>query len=402
MPPFQQHSRINVQDLKAQMVTRVGPERANQYFNHFKGFISLRFSKTELDKLVVLTIGKENIGLHNEIIKAILTNAMESETPPPRPPLVQDTSKPVKGVRRKPLLQFAIVNDASKISPAAGDAPVWSNGVICGESPKTERDKTMKKDKERLSSTHIDGANCVIDTHRPSDHIQGAAEQSKASLSDGSMHLRKRPRIIIPSSPDLGISKTVGDALSLWWGVADSRRGEVHRQWESELVRTSLGTPYNNMGSATKQPQFRLAGLSYLQLKDAEQDFDHSSNLPSADLVQGQMERIAELEGLEGVGERCVEILNQGIDAFLKGLIGSCIDFVKSRSLPPHRGSQSERQGSSHACSGGGAQKESMQEDLSRATISFLDFKAAMDANPPQLGHNWPFLLERLHLYSLD
>ncbi|KAI5055274.1 hypothetical protein GOP47_0030419 [Adiantum capillus-veneris] len=401
MPPFQQHSRINVQDLKAQMVKRVGPERANQYFNHFKGYISLRFTKKELDKLVVLTIGKENIGLHNEIIKAILTNAIKSDTPPP-PSLVQDMSKPVKGVRRKPLLQFAISNDASRKSPvAAGATPVWSNGTICGESPKKERglsvDQTISKDKGKLLSAHIDGVNCVVDVHRPSERIQDAAEQAEANFNDGLVHLHKRPRIIIPSSPDMSLSKSGGDPLPSS-GAADSRYGEAC-QWENGLVKTPLGTPFSSTCSAPKFPLFRLAGASYLQLKDAEQDVGYSCDLPSAELVQRHMEHIAESEGLGGVSEKCVEILNQGIDVFLKGLIRSCIDLVKSRCLH-QQGSQWERQGNHCAAepySHGGAQK-----DLSQPTISFVDFKSAMESHPQQLGPIWPLQLERLQLYSLD
>ncbi|MCO5605779.1 hypothetical protein L7F22_059963 [Adiantum nelumboides] len=403
MPPFQQLSRISVQDLKLQMVKRVGPERAKQYFNHFKGYISLRFTKTELDKLVLLTIGKENIGLHNQIIKAILTNAIKSETPP-SPSLVQDTSKPVKGVRRKPLLQFAISNDTSRVT---GTTPPWSNGIICGESPKKTTgpylDQTVSKDKGKLLSAQNDGTNRVVDMHRPSEHVLDAAEQSEANLGNRPTHLHKRPRIIIPSSPDMGLSKSGGDPLSST-GRADSRSVEGCQR-EIGLVRTPLGAPFSSMNSVPKLPLFRLAGSSYLQLKDAEQDVCYSSDLPSAEVVQRHMEHIAELEGLECVGEKCVELLNQGINTFLEGLIRSCIDPVKSRCLP-QQGSQWERLVSCCASnwpSGAEPYNHSgVQKGLFQSRISFLDFKSAMESNPQQLGHLWPLQLERLQLYSLD
>lgn len=415
MPPFQQYSRINVQDLKAQMVKRVGPERASQYFDHFKGYISLRFNKTELDKLVVLTIGKENIGLHNQIIKAVLNNAIKSETPP-QSSLVLDTSKPVKGVRRKPLLQFATSNDAS----IAGKSPtsVWENGNMCAESPRKERsgafDQTISIDR------HTGGKNSLVDLHRPFEHIEGAAEQSEADPSDGTVRLSKRPRIIVPpSSPDgnMGFSRVEQLSSSR---TADSKHEEAHhQQWESGFVRAPFGTPFygNNVGFTTKMPFIRLAG-SFPQLppvKGAEEEFVYSNDLPSTELLQRHMEYIAALEGLEGVNQDCVEIVNQGIDSFLKQLIGACIDLVKSRS-GMQQGSQADRQVDSSSANlssvkrvkqFSGAEpysrKELMQEaSLFQPTVSFLDFKLAMDLNPQQLGHDWPSQLEKIHLYSFD
>eukprot|EP00250_Pteridium_aquilinum_P011505 c20111_g1_i1 orf=1065-2348(+) len=427
MPPIQQHSRINVQALKAQMVKRIGPERAKQYFNHFKGYISLRFNKTELDKLVVLTIGKENIGLHNEIIKAVLSNAIKSETRP----FVQDMSKPGKGVHKK-LLQCVTSNDAARgpESPAAGTTPLLSNGDICAESTREERlgalDQTTLKDEGNLLGKHIDGKSCLVDLHRPFKHIEGAAEQSYADPSDGSVRLGKRPRIIVPPSPDLDISKTSFEQLSSS-GAANLRHDDAYRQqWESGFIRSALGTPFysNNVGSMAKLlPFFRLAG-SFPQLppvKGADEEFVYSNDLPSKELLQRQMEHIAELEGLEGVNEDCAEILNQGIDTFLKRLIGACIDLVKSRSLPQQQGSQQAdrqvrsclanlssakkvNQLSGSEPSSSGTQKELMQkeEDLFQPTVSFVDFKVAMDLNPQQLGQDWPLQLEKIHLYSFD
>ena len=98
MPAPKQQSRINIQDLKAQMVRRIGPKRADQYFTHFKCYINVRFKKRELDKLVKITIGRENISLHNQIVKAVLNNATRSEAAPAI--FLQDISKAIKVVAR--------------------------------------------------------------------------------------------------------------------------------------------------------------------------------------------------------------------------------------------------------------------------------------------------------------
>ncbi|KAH7297689.1 hypothetical protein KP509_25G007200 [Ceratopteris richardii] len=406
MPPFQNHTRISVQDLKAQMVKRIGPERASQYFGHFKGYISLRFSKTELDKLVVMTIGKENIGLHNKIIKAILTNAINCDAPP-QTLAVQDTSKPTKCVPRKSLSSS---NNAPKKLSIAGSLTCFSNGAVCKEPLRGEEILHLNQSSEKeKASKHAEGTNHGVDTARPLEHTCDAAQQYMVNSIDVCSRFFKRPRIIIPSSPDTSLNRFSSDEISL--SVVDSRHTDVRYEWENDLIKTPRGISIKSreLSSPTKLSAIHLSDSSSLRSRDGKQESNLLNNLPSTELVHCHMEHIAAIEGLEGVNQKCAEILNAGIEAFLKRLISSCIDLVESRSLVQH-GTRSERQAGNCDESGSNqiephdyaTQKEAIQDDSSCPNISFLDFTAAMESNPRQLGYNWPLQLERLQLYLLN
>ncbi|KAL4577496.1 hypothetical protein LXL04_013605 [Taraxacum kok-saghyz] len=82
MPAARHCSRIDTFDLKLQIERRLGSQKANKYFNLLTRFINLKLSKSEFDKLCTRLIGRENLHLHNELIKAIIKNATLSNTPP--------------------------------------------------------------------------------------------------------------------------------------------------------------------------------------------------------------------------------------------------------------------------------------------------------------------------------
>ncbi|XP_051114058.1 uncharacterized protein LOC127239780 [Andrographis paniculata] len=77
------HSRINLADLKAQMVKKLGPEGSKQYFYCLTKFLSLKLTKVEFNKLCLRIIGRDNLPLHNQLIRSILRNACTAESPPP-------------------------------------------------------------------------------------------------------------------------------------------------------------------------------------------------------------------------------------------------------------------------------------------------------------------------------
>ncbi|XP_031398077.1 uncharacterized protein LOC116208673 [Punica granatum] len=85
MQPPNRHLRINLSELKARLVKRLGPERSDQYFDCLSRLLSLRLSKFEFDKLCLKLLGKENLPLHNQLIRAVLQNACSAKIPPPMP-----------------------------------------------------------------------------------------------------------------------------------------------------------------------------------------------------------------------------------------------------------------------------------------------------------------------------
>jgi hypothetical protein len=96
MAPLQRAARVNLHDFKARMVKILGQQKERQYSSLLSSFLSYRLSKAELDRLVPNAIGKENVGLHNEYVRAIIHNVVCGEPPPP-PAHLSDVSKPLKG-----------------------------------------------------------------------------------------------------------------------------------------------------------------------------------------------------------------------------------------------------------------------------------------------------------------
>ncbi|KAK8551360.1 hypothetical protein V6N13_119829 [Hibiscus sabdariffa] len=83
MQPPNQHSRINLIELKAQLMKRLGPERSKQYFHYLNKLLSLKLSRVEFKKVCFRVLGRENVRLHNLLICSILKNACNAKIPPP-------------------------------------------------------------------------------------------------------------------------------------------------------------------------------------------------------------------------------------------------------------------------------------------------------------------------------
>ncbi|XP_002981113.2 uncharacterized protein LOC9658309 [Selaginella moellendorffii] len=78
-----QHWRINLIDLKSKLSKILGPSKEKEYCNIFSSFLSHRLSKAELDKRLLQTLGsKDSIVLHNQIVRAVLSNARCGQPPP--------------------------------------------------------------------------------------------------------------------------------------------------------------------------------------------------------------------------------------------------------------------------------------------------------------------------------
>ncbi|CAL4891401.1 unnamed protein product [Urochloa decumbens] len=84
-PPPKKLARVDTLELKAQIVKRLGHGRAELYFRSLRRFLGCQLGKIEFEKICVAAFGKENIRLHNFLIRAILGNACVSDGPPPPP-----------------------------------------------------------------------------------------------------------------------------------------------------------------------------------------------------------------------------------------------------------------------------------------------------------------------------
>ncbi|CAH2043230.1 unnamed protein product [Thlaspi arvense] len=83
MPTGQHHVvRTDTLELKSQIEKKIGRAKTESYLNLLSKFLSLKISKSDFDKLIIATVKKENIGLHNALLRGIVKNACLSKTSP--------------------------------------------------------------------------------------------------------------------------------------------------------------------------------------------------------------------------------------------------------------------------------------------------------------------------------
>uniref|UniRef100_A0A0E0CEW9 Uncharacterized protein n=1 Tax=Oryza meridionalis TaxID=40149 RepID=A0A0E0CEW9_9ORYZ len=73
IPPYP--GRINTIEIKQLIQTRLGHERSERYFRYLKMYLGSRMEKSMFDRVVVQTISRENIRLHNHLLMSVLRNA---------------------------------------------------------------------------------------------------------------------------------------------------------------------------------------------------------------------------------------------------------------------------------------------------------------------------------------
>ncbi|KAF3550856.1 hypothetical protein DY000_02010178 [Brassica cretica] len=75
--------RIDLAELKAHIVKKIGVERSRRYFYYLGRFLSQKLTKSEFDKSCHRLLGRENLPLHNKLVHSILRNASLAKSPPP-------------------------------------------------------------------------------------------------------------------------------------------------------------------------------------------------------------------------------------------------------------------------------------------------------------------------------
>lgn len=363
-------SRIDLAELKAQIVKRIGAERSKRYFKLLNMLLSQKLSKKEFDNRCFNSLlGCENVALHNQFVRSILKNACQAKTPPP----VHLPAAPPK------------LAPHPQNSREAG--AVWSNGVL-PSSPKKGRSVIReRKLKDRPSPL---GPNGKVD-HFPSsmgseDNINNAENGEATPPCDYQRPLEREPAVARSSAdedPSLSFSR-------------------------SPLL-APLGIPFcsASVGGSRKAVVPSAVGGGEVA------GFYDSGVLSDTESLRKRMEQIAAAQGLGGVSVECANTMNTMLDLYLKRLIRSCVDLAGARNDPRKQHAQKQIQNqiqggkvvngmwpSNHMhmnMHGGNSSSESAQ-----SSISLLDFKAAMELNPQQLGDDWPLLLEKISMHSFE
>ncbi|KAJ6819700.1 uncharacterized protein M6B38_400835 [Iris pallida] len=363
--------RINIGDLKHQIAKRVGPDRAQQYFGYLNRLLSQKLSKPEFNNLCVLTLGRDNLHLHNQLVQSVFRNACQAKTPPP---LLRGGPK------------------------ASLQPPVWSNGDGLPQSLRRSRSGIGdgRRIKDRPSPLGPSGrAEAVInengdlgscDLKRPLQHLEGASAEQPA----------KRQRM------------TLVEEVEVDRGREDSERRNAMSSAKVP-VQAPLGIPFcpPSIGGARRSLVQTSSFSNYGGCSE-------SGELWHTEALRRRMERIAERQGLGGVALDGANLLNNGLNVYLKRLIRSCVELIGTRS--GH--SQMKQQGHKHQVHGkptnglwqdthvhlqsGERPLDAHTDMMNRRAIKVQDFRVAMELNPQQLGEDWPLLLEKICHHSFE
>lgn len=401
MQPPHQHSRINLVELKSQIVRKLGPERSKQYFYYLNRLLGLKISKAEFDKLCVRTLGRENISLHNQFIRSILKNASSAKVPPSahgNESLVHAT-----GVSNKEPVDDAIEQNGSLVStvqasnqPAfldhkAGDhhCSLGLNGKIISTSQKSTITGSCD-----FKVIEENGDYRIPDVQKAGQHHQGLMQQTGNNAEESGHDPMKFSLIKRPSSVPVSVHNK---------GQVREEGKESHAKVQPQAP---LGVPFCQVSVGGARRVLPMATGSKCVSTST------SGTLLDSLTLRERMEQIAVAHGLEGVSMDCANILNNGLDSYLKSIIRSCVQLVGARSgheptkpskKHPTYGKLVNGIGPGHNLQLSSCRPlEVIQEQTPRNLISLQDFKVAMELNPQQLGEDWPLLLEKICTQAFD
>ena len=323
--------RINVQSIKDHIAKRVGIEKAKRYFSHFRRFLSLGLSKPKLDKLVVKTIGKENVSLHNQLVRAILSNAVKGKV------------SPIQSVQSAPSKPPLIPNSPCVTSEDtihyASPSTLISNGDSFLPSPR--RGRTLRDHKASPLGPREDHFHSTPDLFRSTQQLDGVKPDDE--LNRSLQPSTKRAKISSSGITELTILSGESSGLLIEGkddanlsGENDSllkeRREEAISCGENGGLLKERGDDAMSLSFPFRSPLHALQSTHHKVLPQAlprilqeafEEDSIDARKLPDGDSMHMYMEQMTESEGLEGVSRDSADILNLALDAYLTRLIRS-------------------------------------------------------------------------------
>ncbi|XP_059643848.1 uncharacterized protein LOC132285673 [Cornus florida] len=423
MQPRHQNSRINLAELKAQIIKKLGPEGSMQYFYYLNRLLSLKISKVEFNKLCLQIVGRENIPLHNQFVRSILKNACNAKVPPP----IHDKN-PVKSARaaankdpppdghqqngshpsitQTPNSVVLLNGDILPLSPLKARSAIHDQKLVDRHSPLGPNGKTTFASQQSTTICDSDSNVVLGNGNLISNDIQSLVQHhqeitKQAENAREVMHQLPAKSSEIKTSPDNSVPVHSKDQIEVFVG----NEKEVSAR---SLVCAPLGIPFCpvSIGAAGRVIPLASSGK-------CPSSFESNSLLKTKTLRE-RMELIATTQGLEGVSMGCADLLNNGLDAYLKGLIRSCIELAGARSahepLPKnilkHRSDGKLVNGVTsvyhYQMQNSGMPLQGIQEQRSHCPISLLDFKTAMELDPKQLGEDWPLLMEKICTHAFE
>ncbi|XP_010526978.1 PREDICTED: uncharacterized protein LOC104804394 [Tarenaya hassleriana] len=336
----QSFGRLDTLEIKALIFRKIGHQRAEKYFDQLSRFLTLRVSKSEFDRFCFKTIGRENIPLHNRLIRSIIKNASVSKSPP-----LGNLKRAENNVRS------GIWNQRN-VRSLYGDCPF----------PPSPRKCRSRKFRDRPSPLGPLGKPQSITT--TNDESMSKGQSATDLLSPGS-----RPPMEVGSVEE-------GEEV-------EQMTGSPSVQSRSPIT-APLGVSINLRSGARKS----LSNASIHSGSINHETCHSSGELPDTRTLRSRLERKLEMEGLR-ISMDSANLLNNGLDAFLRRLIAPCLNFARSQS-----GNEPSRDMNSQFIGSGRNKQQQPTRRLSY--LSMLDFRSAMELNPQVLGEEWPIHLEKI------
>lgn len=331
----QQYTRIDTLELKSTLYQKIGQQRAEKYFNLLNKLLSLQLSKSSFDKFCIRTIGRENLPLHNRLISSIVKNAALAKVPPPT----------VKKLANSLNVKVGRASQKNSLQSLYGDAfPI---------SPRKSRSPRDRKFKDRPSPLGPNGSKVHQEVHQSPTELHSLGSRPPVevlSVEDGEE--------VVSGSPGIQSRSPVTAPLGISLKTCHPRKTLYHTS-----VHGSNG------------------------LRAAPQTCQSSCELPDSRSLRGRLKEKLEGEGLS-ISEDCANLLNVGLDAYLKRLMQPCIGLARSRI--PQSGP-----GFNGTLSGLYRQRPRMSH------LSVLDFSVAMEYDPCKLGGDWSAQFEKLCFSTL-
>lgn len=374
-PAVGQSTRIDVREIKSKIFNRIGPERARKYFQHLERFLSSRLSKSEFEKLCLVALGRENLPLHNHLIRSILHNASRACGPP---------------VINDPKLARGATTSGRAIVP-----PVWDNGGALNVNVKDNKPLSRRENvlTQKSSRDHCETIILENGVH----HLSDLKRCPQFQKSDHVEPLIKRPCV---EKEPFGLHNSVYSN-----GSAKASRENLGQ----EIIHHSQGPVQAPLGTQLRPGSFGMAQiplpLAYVSSKDTSDTCIEVGELCETSTVKKRMDKMAGASGLEGVSIECANLLNNGIDVFVKQLIGSSVELVRARSEHGKlRHEALKRQLCQKLMNGVSVHTHvSGQSSIippETNSISTQDLKAVIELNPCLFGINASLLLEKINSYD--
>ncbi|CAL9227901.1 unnamed protein product [Arabidopsis halleri] len=327
-------SRLDTLEIKALIFREIGHQRAESYFHQLGRFFALKITKSEFDNLCIKTIGRQNIHLHNRLIRSIIKNASVAKSPPSS----RFTKKGGSFVR------FGNGNSKNnQIQPLYGDSAF---------SPSTRKCRS-RKFRDRPSPLGPLGKPQSLTT-------TNEESMSKAQSATELLSLGSRPPVEV-------VSVEEGEEV-------EQIAGSPSVQSRCPLT-APLGVSMSLRNGVTRKS---ISNVSMCSSSFNRETCQNNGELPDTRTLRTRLERRLEMEGLK-ITMDSVSLLNSGLDVFMRRLIEPCLSLANTR-----YGTDRVRE------------MNYQHTQQSRRLVLMSDFRAGMELNPQILGEDWPINMEKI------